>query len=111
MTAGESFGELALLENRPRAATILCKEDCDFAILEKEQFNEILKENERKKLFLQIDFFAKMKMFEAWSYNAIKRLYLVCDQKRYCKGDLVYGEGEEAFAVYLIKNGEFNVIS
>lgn len=39
---GGSFGELALMENKPRAATILCEENCHFAILEKEFFNGIL---------------------------------------------------------------------
>ena len=39
---GTSFGELALLDNKPRAATIKCKENCDFAILDKKHFNNIL---------------------------------------------------------------------
>lgn len=40
--SGNSFGELALLYHKPRAATITCKEDCHFAVLEKDAFNEIL---------------------------------------------------------------------
>lgn len=39
---GASFGELALMEKRPRAATIICEEDCNFAVLEKKYFNHIL---------------------------------------------------------------------
>lgn len=39
---GESFGELALINNKPRQATVVCKEDCEFAILEKKDFEEIL---------------------------------------------------------------------
>lgn len=39
---GQSFGELALLDNRPRAATIICEEDSHFAVLEKKSFTEIL---------------------------------------------------------------------
>ena len=42
LQSGASFGELALLENRPRAATIACKTDCVFAVLEKTHFNTIL---------------------------------------------------------------------
>lgn len=40
--SGDAFGELALMENRPRAATIICKENCHFAVLEKTPFNRIL---------------------------------------------------------------------
>lgn len=39
---GDSFGELALLDNRPRAATIICDEDSYFAVLEKQLFDKIL---------------------------------------------------------------------
>ncbi len=42
MVQGQSFGELALLDNKPRAATIICEEDCHFAVLEKINFTEIL---------------------------------------------------------------------
>lgn len=42
LSSGASFGELALLDNRARAATIKCKEITQFAILEKNAFNQIL---------------------------------------------------------------------
>ncbi len=40
--AGSSFGELALLSNKPRAATIIAKEDTHLAVLEKKDFQRIL---------------------------------------------------------------------
>ena len=40
--AGGAFGELSLLYESPRTATITCKEDCDFAILNKSEYKEIL---------------------------------------------------------------------
>lgn len=39
---GASFGELALLEKKPRAATIVCKENCFFGVLDKKAFDKIL---------------------------------------------------------------------
>ncbi len=39
---GENFGELALINNKPRQATVVCKEDCELAILEKKDFEDIL---------------------------------------------------------------------
>lgn len=42
LTAGASFGELALMEKKPRAATIKCDTECHFAVLEKDHFNDIL---------------------------------------------------------------------
>lgn len=42
LKAGFSFGELALIENKPRAATIICNEECGFAVLDKKNFDLIL---------------------------------------------------------------------
>jgi CRP-like cAMP-binding protein len=42
--AGAAFGEMALIDNKPRAATIICKEDSDFAVLDKAHYIRILSE-------------------------------------------------------------------
>ncbi len=42
LTKGSSFGEFALLENKPRAATIICKKDSHFAVLDQKSFKKIL---------------------------------------------------------------------
>lgn len=36
---GKSFGELALIQNKPRAATIKCVQDSHFAVLDKAVYN------------------------------------------------------------------------
>lgn len=53
LNAGSSFGELALMENKPRAATIRCKEDCIFSVLDKRNFEIILsKKNCMEKFYI-----------------------------------------------------------
>ena len=43
LRAGASFGELALLnDNAKRTATIIAKEDCDFAVMDKNSYVTIL---------------------------------------------------------------------
>lgn len=39
---GKSFGELALINNKPRAATIKCASDCHFAVMNKDTYQRIL---------------------------------------------------------------------
>ena len=47
--AGEGFGELALLYNTPRAATIFAKTDCIVWRLDRDTFNHIVKDAASKK--------------------------------------------------------------
>ena len=42
LNVGDGFGELALLNDGPRLATITCKEESHFATLNKENFRAIL---------------------------------------------------------------------
>lgn len=39
---GDSFGELSLIEKKPRAATIITSADTDLIVFEKDDFDNIL---------------------------------------------------------------------
>lgn len=53
---GESFGELALINNKPRAATAKCKTDTILASLDKESYSKVMAKIQQKKLNEKIDF-------------------------------------------------------
>jgi len=42
LNIGECFGEISLIENRPRQATVTAVTDCHLAVLYKKDFDEIL---------------------------------------------------------------------
>jgi len=44
-SAGDYFGEMALLERKPRNATVACEEDSKIFILTAEHFGQVLAEN------------------------------------------------------------------
>lgn len=41
MSEGDAFGELALLQNSTRTATIICETPCEFLKIDKEDFNQV----------------------------------------------------------------------
>ncbi len=62
---GEAFGELALLYNAPRAATIIAKNNCILFALERECFNHIVKESAMKKREKYEDFLSKVEVLHS----------------------------------------------
>jgi len=70
---GEAFGELALLYNAPRAATIIAKENCLLWELDRETFNYIVKGSAHKKR-------AKYEKF----LNSVEVIILISDIKLHC---------------------------
>ena len=39
---GQAFGELALIDKKPRSATIITRDHCDFGVIDKETFEKII---------------------------------------------------------------------
>ena len=84
---GESFGELALLYNAPRAASIVAKEDSVCFTLDRECFNFIVKDAAIKKRERYIDFLSKVEILDSLDpYEKAK----VCD----CLNSSVIKPGE-----------------
>ena len=48
MKAGETFGELALKNNEPRAATIRCETKAYFAVIHRNDYDKFLKRKHHK---------------------------------------------------------------
>lgn len=126
LPTGSAFGELALLSNKPRAATIQCNEDCQFAVLDKLHFDEILsmknfplknfflykiftEEKAAKKLQLEIEFLSALPVFKTWTYNSLKLLFINMPLAKYKRGQVMYNEGDSSDKMYIIKNGQFKV--
>ena len=64
---GQSFGELSLIYDQPRAASIQAKTDCHFAVLEKDAYAAILLKEGTQEIESTIKILRTCPMFAMWS--------------------------------------------
>ena len=110
---GKAFGEQALLKNNDlalRAATIKCTKDCHFAVMSKEDFQNILKNKIKKSKLDQMEVLQSLPFFRVWTKTQLLKLVnFIIEPKQYVKNQIVYNEGDISDSIYIIRQGEFEV--
>ena len=93
-----------------RGATIYClEEDCQFAILGRDDFNTIAGKAEKLKMMAKINFLQTFKIFQSFVGATLQKLTYFMEEQRYKIGNCVYYEGDQSDGVYLIYSGEFEI--
>jgi cAMP-dependent protein kinase regulator len=103
---GDSFGELALLYNAPRAATIVASEESVLFVLDRETFNHIVKDATVKKRQEYEEFLASVEILS--SLDAYERSKIADAVKRikFPPGAHVCTQGEKGDTLYFVEEGE-----
>lgn len=104
-----TFGDLALIEYKPRAATIKCVEDCVFALIDKTNYQKIFGRLQRKIIMSTIELFRSIPYFAKWSMGDIQKLSPYFKEVEYKFNHTVCKQGDKADFVYIIKSGEFEI--
>ena len=108
-SSGDSFGELALLYNCPRAATIKCQsKKCILWSLDRETFNYIVRDAANKKREKYLNF---LKNIDILSTIDEYELMQICDSLKtgiFYKNDYIIKENEMGDVFYILEEGECN---
>ena len=109
---GFSFGEIALIKQAPRNATIKAKDDCILLSIRNDEYNKALLEFQKKKLSKQIEnFLQSFPFFRDFDNDKIIRLFNCFVKKELYKGDFLYKQNMDANSIYVLNSGSFIVYS
>jgi len=104
--AGDAFGELALLYNMPRAASVQAKDRCVCWKLDRETFNAIVKDGAQKKRDQYMEFFKNVPLLNAVDAYGRSQIADALTKKTKNKGDEIIKQGDAGDAFYIIEEGE-----
>lgn len=105
--SGGSFGELALMYNAPRAATVMSAEgQCTLWALDRITFRRILMDSTFQRRRLYESFLEEVPLLSSLTKYERSKIADALDTQKYPPGTTIIKEGDAGEAFYLLESGE-----
>ncbi|KAI9249295.1 cyclic nucleotide-binding-like protein [Sporodiniella umbellata] len=102
---GGSFGELALMYNAPRAATIVATSDITLWALDRISFRSVIMESNALKRTMHESFLREVPLFKSLEMAEIHKIADALEPIRFQDGHVVLKQGDPGDSFYLIEEG------
>jgi len=106
---GKAFGELAILYNCKRTASIKAVADGKLWAIERTVFQQIMQSTGMKKIENQVNFLRIVPLLSNFPENILSKISDVLELEVYKKGDFVVREGTAGDTFYIISEGDVKV--
>lgn len=103
--AGDSFGELAIMYNAPRAATCTAQKDCKLWTLDRNSFRLIVVAAAMQKRETYHAFLTRVPILQTLTEMEMMAFADALLEEEYQDGQVVCNEGEDGDYFYIIKDG------
>lgn len=103
---GEAFGELALLYNAPRAATITSDDECILYALDRSTFNHIVKDAAIRKREKYEAFLKRIPLLETMDDYERSQVAEAFQDIKFKAGEYIIKEGDQGKDMYFLLSGE-----
>ena len=107
---GTLFGELALMYNSPRAATVTAAQGSVVWVLDRFTFRRIVTNNNEKKFELYIKFLKRVELLTPLAEYERKKVAEALDEVMYSPGSSIFKQGDEGDAMYIVYSGEVKIV-
>merc|ERR1712187_739814 len=99
-------GELALLYNAPRAATVITVTECVLWSIDRDTFNFCVKQGYRMMRERHLKFIASVNVFKDLSQEEREKIVDVLQLRTFQKGDVIMRTGDPVLDFYIVENGQ-----
>ncbi|KAF1332340.1 Agc protein kinase, partial [Globisporangium splendens] len=108
---GDAFGELALLYNCPRAATIRAMTGCILWTVERTTFCKIMATTASATQLARVNFLKNVELLQRLSNNQLQKVAAALKLQRFNDGDYIIHQGDDGNTFYIIVEGKVRCTS
>ncbi|KAK2500690.1 hypothetical protein MC885_013644, partial [Smutsia gigantea] len=108
---GHCFGEMGLLTSSVRRATVVCMEETEFLVVDREDFlaNNLDKEVQKDTQH-RFEFFREMDLFQPWSEEKLWKLVSLGKMEKFSYGQLISKDFVESSFIMFVCKGSCEVL-